>query len=120
MPLYVDAFCLPVPEKNFEAYVKMSKKAGKIWREHGALEYRECFGDDLDVKMGRDFRKGAGAKDGETVVFSWILYKSRKDRDRVNAKVMADPRMAALCGPRDMPFELKKMMYGGFVVKVDV
>jgi len=120
---YVDGFLIPVPTRNLAAYRKLSEAAGKVWMEHGALDYKECAGDDVNAEgMGTmtSFPKTLATKRGETVVFSWILYKSRKDRDRVNAKVMADPRMAALCGPRDMPFELKKMMYGGFVVKVDV
>ena len=115
---YVDGFVVPVPEKNIAAYRRISKKAGKIWREHGALEYRECVGDDLGVKMGLAFPRGIRAKRGETVVFSWIVYKSRAHRDRVNAKVMKDPRLAAM-GPEPMPFDMKRMMYGGFKVIVD-
>src|SRR5688500_11511811 len=114
---YVDGFVIPIPKKNIEAYQKMSAKAGKVWREHGALDYRECVGDDLDMKMGVPFPKLAKAEPGETVVFSWILYKSRAHRDRVNAKVMKDPRLAAMMDPNDpkaMPFDVKRMTMGGF------
>jgi uncharacterized protein YbaA (DUF1428 family) len=98
----------------------MAKKAGKIWREHGALEYRECVGDDLNVKFGVPFPRLAKAKPGETVVFSWIVYKSRTHRDRVNAKVMKDPRMNGLCDSKSMPFDVKRMACGGFKVVVDI
>jgi uncharacterized protein YbaA (DUF1428 family) len=116
---YVDGFVLPVPKKNLQSYKKIAAKAGKIWREHGALEYRECAGDDLDVKFGLPFPKGVKVKKGETVFFSWIVYRSKADRNRVNAKVMKDPRMNALCGPDSMPFDVKRMLYGGFKVLVD-
>jgi uncharacterized protein YbaA (DUF1428 family) len=112
---YVDGFVLPVPKKNLTAYRRMSQKAGKIWKEHGALEYRECAGDDLDVKMGVSFKKAAKIKPGETVVFAWIVYKSRAHRDKVNAKVMKDPRMDS----KSMPFDVKRMAYGGFKVFVE-
>lgn len=115
---YVDGFVLPVPKKNLKAYFQMAKKAGKIWREHGALEYRECVGDDLKVKMGLPFPRLAKLKPGETVVFSWIVYKSRAHRDRVNAKVMKDPRMSGICDEKSMPFDVKRMAYGGFKVVV--
>jgi uncharacterized protein YbaA (DUF1428 family) len=91
---YVDGFVLPVPRKNLAAYRRIAEAAGKIWREHGALEYRECAGDDLAVKMGMPFPRAMKVKRGETVVFAWIRYKSRAHRDRVNAKVMKDPRIA--------------------------
>ena len=116
---YVDGFVLPVPKKNLKAYARMSQKAGKIWREHGALEYRECAGDDLASKFGITFPKLSKVKPGETVVFAWILYKSRAHRDRVNAKVMKDPRLAAMTDPKGMPFDLKRMAYGGFKVFVE-
>jgi uncharacterized protein YbaA (DUF1428 family) len=116
---YVDGFVLPVPKKKVAAYQRMSQKAGKVWREHGALEYLESVGDDLKVKFGVPFTKGARAKSGETVVFSWIVYKSRAHRDRVNAKVMKDPRIAKMMDPKDMPFDVKRMAYGGFKVIVD-
>jgi uncharacterized protein YbaA (DUF1428 family) len=116
---YVDGFVVPVSKKNVEAYRKISRKAGKIWREHGALEYRECVGDDLDVKMLLPFPRLAKLKRGETVFFSWIVYKSRKHRDAVNAKVMADPRMNSMGEVKDMPFDVKRMAYGGFKIVVD-
>ena len=118
MARYVDGFVLPVPKNKLEAYRRISLKAGKIWREHGALEYRECVGDDLEVTMGKPFPRGARARPGETVVFSWIVYKSRAHRDRVNAKVMKDPRMKMTGEP--MPFDLKRMLYGGFSAIVDL
>lgn len=111
---YVDGFLLPVPTKNLDAYRRMAQKASKIFREHGAVEYRECAGDDLNVKIGLPFPKGIKSKSGETVVFSYIIYKSRAHRDKVNAKIMQDPRISELCGEKDMPFDPKRMMYGGF------
>jgi uncharacterized protein YbaA (DUF1428 family) len=115
---YVDGFVLPVPKRNLAAYRTMARKAGKIWREHGAVDYRECVGDDLDVKFGVPFPKSIKIKPGETVVFSWIMYKSRSHRDRVNAKVMKDPRLAKMIDPKAMPFDCKRMLYGGFKVLV--
>lgn len=120
MARYVDGFVLPLPRKNLDAYRRMSTKAGKIWKEHGALEYRECSGDDLAVKAGRSFTKLAKPKAGETVVFSWIVYRSRAHRDRVNAKVMKDPRLAPMMDSKKMPFDVRKMAYGGFRVIVDL
>ncbi len=117
---YVDGFVLPVPKKNLQAYRRMAQKAGKIWREHGALEYRECVGDDLDVKFGLPFTRSAKVKPGETVCFSWIVYKSRAHRDRVNAKVMKDPRLAGMMDNKAMPFDVKRMVYGGFKTIVDL
>jgi uncharacterized protein YbaA (DUF1428 family) len=112
---YVDGFLVPVKKKNIEAYRRMSQKAGKIWREHGALQYVEAAGDDLDVKFGVSFKKTIKLKAGETVVFSWIVYKSRAHRDKVNAKVMSDPRLAPMMDPKaPMPFDVKRMVYGGF------
>src|SRR3990170_2541805 len=101
---YVDGFLLPVPKKNIQAYRRMAQKAGKIWREHGALQYVEAVGDDLDVKFGVSFSRTIKLKPGETVVFSFIVFKSRAARDRVNAKVMKDPRIAKM-DPKTMPFE---------------
>ena len=120
---YIDGFLLPVSRRKIEAYRKLSSKAGKVWREHGALEYRECVGDDLGNKMGGSttFPSRARAKKGETVVFSWIVYKSTGHRDRVNKKVMKDPRLAAMMsGDIPMPFDMKRMAYGGFRVIVDL
>ena len=116
---YVDGFVLAVPKRKLAAYRQMSRKAGKVWREHGALEYRECIGDDMNMKVGVPFPRLARAKAGEAVVFSWILYKSRADRDRVNAKVMKDPRITkSMIDP--MPFDVKRMAYGGFRVFIDI
>jgi len=117
---YVDGFVLPVPKKNLEAYRRIAQKAGKMWREHGALEYRECAGDDLNVKFGVPFTRMIKLKPGEKVVFSWIVYKSRAHRDHVNAKVMKDPRLAKMVDPKAMPFDVKRMVYGGFKVLVDL
>jgi uncharacterized protein YbaA (DUF1428 family) len=117
---YVDGFVLPVPKKNLQVYRRIAQKAGKIWREHGALEYRECAGDDLDVKIGVSFRRISKVKPGETVVFAWIVYRSRAHRDAVNAKVMKDPRMNTIMEQGAEPFDLKRMAYGGFKILVDV
>jgi len=117
---YVDGFVLPVPKKNLEAYRRMSKKAGKVWMEHGALQYVEAAGDDLDVKFGVPFGKTVKLKPGETVVFSWIVFKSRAHRDRVNGKVMKDPRLAEMMDSKAMPFDVKRMVYGGFKSIVDL
>ena len=116
---YVDGYVLPVPKKNLAAYRKMAALAGKVWREHGALDYKECAGDDLSTKFGTPFTKVMKTKPGETVVFAWITFKSRADRDRVNAKVMKDPRMSASMDTKKMPFDVKRMTYGGFNVLVD-
>jgi uncharacterized protein YbaA (DUF1428 family) len=116
---YVDGFLLPVPKKNLPAYRRIAQKAGKVWREHGALEYIECVGDDLDVKQVVPFPRRISLKPGETVVFSWIVFKSRAHRDRVNAKVMKDPRLAQTMDATAMPFDMKRMVYGGFKVLVD-
>lgn len=116
---YVDGFVLPVPTKKLAAYRKMAQTASKVFKDHGALEYRECAGDDLDVKMGVPFTKMLKTRPGETVVFAWIVYKSRAHRDRVNAKVMKDPRLAASMDPKTMPFDVKRMLYGGFEVIVE-
>ena len=119
MALYVDGFVLPVPKKKVDAYRRMSLKAGRIWREHGALEYRECIGDAMKVKFGVSFPKLVKPKAGETVFFSWIVFKSRAHRDRVNAKVMKDPRLASMMDPKAMPFDWKRMAYGGFKLLVE-
>jgi uncharacterized protein YbaA (DUF1428 family) len=117
---YVDGFVVPVPKRKIDAYRRMARKAGKIWREHGALEFRECVAD--DVKMGKvtSFPRSVKRKPKETVVFSWIVFKSRAHRDRVNAKVMKDPRLAEMMDPKAMPFDAKRMIFGGFKVVVDV
>jgi uncharacterized protein YbaA (DUF1428 family) len=117
---YVDGFVLVVPEKNLQTYRRIAQKAGKIWKEHGALQYVEAAGDDLDVCMGMPFPRRVRIKAGETVVFSWIVYKSRAHRNRVNAKVMKDPRLVEMMGPKAMPFDIKRMSYGGFKMLVDL
>jgi len=116
---HVDGYVLAVPKKNLPAYCRSARKAGKIWREHGALEFRECVGDDLDVKGMVPFPRSIRLRRGETVVFSWIVFTSRAHRDRVNAKVMKDSRLAKTMDPKAMPFDPQRMVYGGFKVVVD-
>jgi uncharacterized protein YbaA (DUF1428 family) len=116
---YVDGFVLTVPKKNVQAYRRMAQASGKIWRGHGALEFRECVGDDLKVKMGLPFPRLTRLKRGETVFFSWIVYKSRAHRDSVNKKVMKDPRIAKMMQQGPMPFDPRRMAYGGFKILVD-
>ena len=115
---YVDGFVVPVPKKNLQAYRRMSQKSGKVWREYGALEYIECVADDVKPGKVTSFPQSVKLKRGETVFFSYIVYKSRKDRDRVNAKVMKDKRLASMMDPKEMPFDMKRMIYGGFKVLV--
>lgn len=117
---YVDGFVLPVPTANLAAYRRMAKKAGAVWREHGALEYNECIADDVKPGKLTSFPQSVKLKDDETVVFAWIVYKSRKDRDRINAKVMADPRLASMMDGKDMPFDGKRMFWGGFKTMVSL
>jgi uncharacterized protein YbaA (DUF1428 family) len=119
---YVDGFVLPVPKRNVQAYRRMAAAAGKIWRRYGALEFRECVGDDLNIKggMGVPFPRRMRIKRGETVFFSWIVFKSRAHRDRVNARVMKDPQIAKMMDGGKMPMDPKRMMYGGFKVLVDL
>jgi uncharacterized protein YbaA (DUF1428 family) len=117
---YVDGFVVPVPKRKVDAYRRMARKAGKIWREHGALEYRECVADDVKVGKVTSFPQSVKLKRDETVVFSWIVYRSRAHRDRVNAKVMSDPRLTGMMDPTDMPLDAKRMFFGGFKVIVDV
>ena len=119
MPTYVDGFVIPVPKGKLEAYRSMAKKACKIWMEHGAVAYRECVGDDLNAKMGPGFRKGIKAKPGDVILFSYIEYKSRSHRDSVNAKVMKDPRISAMCDEKNSPFDADRMLYGGFKAIVE-
>ncbi len=119
MARYVDGYVLPVPKKNLAAYRRLARKAGRIWKEHGALEFRECVGDDLDVKPGVTFPRQLRLKAGETVLFSWIVFASKAHRDRVNAKVMKDERLAGM-DPKKMPFDCGRMVYGGFKVLVDI
>jgi uncharacterized protein YbaA (DUF1428 family) len=117
---YVDGFVVPVPKKNLRAYRRMALKCGKIWREHGALDYRECVADDVKVGKVTSFPRSVKLKRGETVIFSWIVYKSRAHRDRVNAKVMSDPRLASMMDPKANPFDGKRMFFGGFKTLVDL
>jgi uncharacterized protein YbaA (DUF1428 family) len=121
MPRYADGFVLPIPRRNLPAYRRMARTAGKVWKEHGALEYFECTGDDLVLPpgCGTPFPRLAKCRKGETVVFSWILYRSRAHRDRVNAKVMKDPRILGMMDPADCPFDMKRMAHGGFRVLVE-
>jgi uncharacterized protein YbaA (DUF1428 family) len=117
---YVDGFVIPVPKRNLQAYLRLARKAASVWREHGAVEVKECAGDDLHIKMGTSFPRLTKLKPGETVMFSWITFKSRAHRDRVNAKVMKDPRLASMMDPKAMPFDAGRMVYGGFTVLVDM
>jgi uncharacterized protein YbaA (DUF1428 family) len=119
MAHYIDGFVIPLPKKNVNAYRRMAQKAGRVWRDHGALEFRECVGDDLNIKIGLPFPRGIKTTPGETVLFSYIVYKSRAHRDRVNARVMKDPRLANMMDPKAMPFDVKRMMYGGFKTIVE-
>lgn len=111
---YVDGFILPVPKKNLPAYRRMAQKAGKVWRDHGALDYREWVADDVKPGKHTSFPQSVKLKPGEAVVFAYIVYKSRAQRDRVNAKVMKDPRLANMMDPKALPFDAKRMIYGGF------
>lgn len=110
---YVDGFVLPLKKKNLDAYKRMASVAAKVWIEHGALDYRECVGDDLNIKGVGSFTKGAKLKPDETVVFAWITFRSRAQRDKVNAKVMADPRLAKYASMEPI-LDMKRMMVGGF------
>jgi uncharacterized protein YbaA (DUF1428 family) len=116
---YVDGFVVPVPRKNLKAYRGMAQKAAKVWRDHGALEVRECVADDVKVGKRTSFPRSVKLKRGETVCFSYIVYKSRAHRDRVNAKVMKDPRLAKMMNPKAAPFDGKRMIYGGFKTLVE-
>jgi uncharacterized protein YbaA (DUF1428 family) len=120
MGRYVDGFVVPVPTDKLDAYRRMARKAGRIWREHGALEYIECVADDVKPGKLTSFPKSVKLKANETVVFSWIVYSSRKQRDAVNAKVMGDPRLADTMDPKTMPFDGKRMFWGGFKTLVEL
>ncbi len=115
---YVDGFVIPVPTKNVTAYRRMAEIGRKVWLRHGALDYRECVGDDLAVPFGLAFPKGIKTKRGETVVFAYIVFRSRAHRDKVNAKVMKDPELSAGCDPKKPPFDCARMLYGGFTTLV--
>jgi uncharacterized protein YbaA (DUF1428 family) len=114
MSRYVDGFVLPVPKANLAAYRRMARIAGKVWREHGALEYIECVADDVKPGKHTSFPQSVKLKPDETVVFAYVVYKSRAHRDRVNAKVMKDPRLASMMDPKALPFDGKRMFWGGF------
>jgi uncharacterized protein YbaA (DUF1428 family) len=116
---YVDGYVLPVPKKNLRAYARMARKAGKIWREHGAIEFRECVADDVKPGKYTSFPQSVKLKSGETVIFSWIVFKSRAHRDSVNTKVMKDPRLAEMMDPKALPFDGKRMFWGGFRTLVE-
>jgi uncharacterized protein YbaA (DUF1428 family) len=117
---YVDGFVVPVPKKNIKAYLAMAKKAGKVWKDHGAIEYKECIADDVKVGKWTSFPRSVKLKKNEAVLFSYIVYKSRAQRDKVLAKVMKDKRLASMMDPKKMPFDGKRMIYGGFKVSVDM
>jgi len=118
--MYVDGFVVPVPKRKKDAYLRMASTAGKVWREHGALDYVECVADDVKPGKYTSFPQSVKLKPNEAVWFSWIVYKSRKHRDRVVAKVMKDPRITSMMGNGAMPFDGKRMFYGGFKVMVDL
>jgi uncharacterized protein YbaA (DUF1428 family) len=120
MARYVDGFVLPVPKRNLNAYRRIAQLAGRVWREHGALEYVESVADDVKPGKHTSFPQSVKLKPGETVFFSWIVYKSRAHRDRVNAKAMKDPRLAKMMNPKAMPFDGKRMFWGGFKAVVDL
>lgn len=116
---YVDGFVVPVPQQNLAAYRRLARKAGAIWKEYGALEYVECVADDVQPGKHTSFPQSVKLKPGEVVVFSWIVYKSRAQRDRINKQVMADPRLAGMA-PKSMPFDGKRMIWGGFKTFVEL
>jgi uncharacterized protein YbaA (DUF1428 family) len=118
--MYVDGFILPIPKKNRAAYTKIARLAGKVWREHGALDYKECIADDVKPGKWTSFPQSVKLKKSEVVWFSYIVYKNRKQRDRVMAKVMKDKRLASMMDPKTMPFDGKRMIFGGFKVAVDL
>ena len=120
MSIYVDGFVVPVPKRKLEAYRSLARRAGKVWREYGALEYRECIADDVKWGKRTSFPRSVKLKPGETVVFSWIVYKSRAQRDRVTAKVMKDPRLADMMDPKTLPFDGKRMFWGGFKTIIEL
>ena len=116
---YVDGYVVPVPKKKLQAYRRMARKAGKVWREYGALEYTECVADDVKRGKRTSFPRSVKLKPGETVVFAYIVYKSRAQRDRINARVMKDPRLARMMDLKAIPFDAKRMFWGGFKLLVD-
>ena len=119
MAHYVDGYVLAVPRKNKAAYTRLARKAARVWRDHGALEVRECWADDVKPGKSTSFPQAVKLKASEMVVFSWIVFKSRKARDRINAAVMKDPRLADMMDPGKMPFDGKRMFWGGFKTIVE-
>ena len=117
---YVDGFVLPVPKKNIKQYLAIARKAGRVWKDHGALDYCEAVADDVKPGKWTSFPQSVKLKKNETVVFSYIVYKSRADRDRVNKKVMADPRLKPMMDPKAMPFDGKRMIWGGFKTAISM
>lgn len=120
MSHYVDGFVVPVPRANLDAYRRMSEKAGKVWKEHGALQYWECMGDDVKPGKVTSFPQSVQLKDDEVVFFSWIVYNSRAERDAINEKVMADPRLKDIMDPKSLPFDGMRMFWGGFESMVEL
>jgi uncharacterized protein YbaA (DUF1428 family) len=120
MSKYVDGFVIPVPTQNVDAYRRIAEEAGKVWREYGALEYIECLADDVKTGEVTSFPQSVKLEPDETVIFAWIVYESREQRDRINEKVMQDPRMANMMDPKTMPFDGQRMFWGGFKVFVDI
>ena len=120
MAHYVDGFVLPVPRGKLEAYREMAEQAGRIWKEHGALQFWECIADDVPPGKLTSFPQAVQLKDDETVVFSYIVFASREERDRINAAVMADPRLKSMMDPERMPFDGKRMFWGGFKTLVEL
>jgi uncharacterized protein YbaA (DUF1428 family) len=118
--MYIDGFILPVPKKNLAAYRRMATLAGKVWREHGAVEYRECVADDVKAGKWTSFPQAVKLRPGETVWFSYAVYRNRKQRDQVMAKVMKDKRLAGMMDPKKLPFDGRRMFWGGFKVMVDL
>jgi uncharacterized protein YbaA (DUF1428 family) len=119
MSKYVDGFLLPIVAENVEKYREIAQKASEVWKEHGALEYIEAVGDDLEIEKMVSFKKSADAKEDETVIFAFIVFESKAERDRINALVMADGRLQEICSPDDMLFDYTRMSYGGFKAIVE-
>jgi uncharacterized protein YbaA (DUF1428 family) len=117
---YVDGYVIPVPKKQLKLYFKIAKEAGGVWRDHGALQFCESAAEDTKSPWAKSFSEQMKLKKGETTVFSWVVFKSRAHRDKVNAKVMKDPRLQAMMDPKKMPFDPKRMVYGGFEIAVDL
>ena len=117
---YVDGFVVPVPKARLDDYLAMSRSCGAVWREYGALEFRECVGDDVKPGKLTSFPQAVDLQDGEVVVFSWIVYASRAKRDEINDKVMKDPRLAEMMDPAHLPFDGKRMIYGGYEMRIDL